>query len=190
MSYVCVHRPDCLHAPHRTIPKGEEEWVLLGDGLRESHHKDCIVGLHYVARDGKKASPYFVNENLASQWLLRRQGQSVDYATRWGGYSFEVVTELPKILRHDRKSEPDTLLVFARQTKTILRVGRFLPGGEGRYASAYVLRYVGGTEPYVTHCASVMDDTEDGKLSVFYHAGHYFSSYEKAVADLAERGAE
>jgi hypothetical protein len=96
--YVCVHRPSCYHSPDISIPKGQEEWVLVGESggeVKESHHKDCISGLHYVSRDSKRVSPYFVNENGTFAWLLGHQGQSVDYATKWGGYRFETVGRHP-----------------------------------------------------------------------------------------------
>lgn len=96
---------------------------------------------------------------------------------------------MPEIIKHDRKSEPDTLIALARLAPSIIRVGRFRPGGVGGYACAYVLRYLGhrgGAAEYVTHCAAVVDDAGD-ELSVAYYWGHYFSDYEKAVADLAER---
>lgn len=96
--YVCVHRPKCVHSPHTSIPTGQEEWVVIGEryNMKESHHKDCISGLHYVSRDGQRVSPYFVNENGTFHWLLNNhQGQSVDYATKWGGYRFETVGRNP-----------------------------------------------------------------------------------------------
>lgn len=40
-----------------------------------------------VHRDGKPVSPTLESENDAFVWLLRHQGQSVDYATRYGGYA-------------------------------------------------------------------------------------------------------
>jgi hypothetical protein len=94
--YVCVHSPKCNHYPHTAIPTGEEEWVgipMPGESARESfrsHHKDCVAGLHYVARDGKRVSPYYVDENLAFRWLMRHQGMSVDWACKFEGYSFKV----------------------------------------------------------------------------------------------------
>lgn len=40
-----------------------------------------------VHRDGEPVSPVLDSENAAFGWLLRHQGQSVDYATRYGGYA-------------------------------------------------------------------------------------------------------
>lgn len=39
-----------------------------------------------VTRDGQDVSPTFATEDEAYAWLLRHQGQSVDYAMRYGGY--------------------------------------------------------------------------------------------------------
>lgn len=94
--YVCVHRPACKHSPHISIPKGQEEWVMIGKTgreLQESHHQDCISGLHYVSRDGERVSPYFVDENGTFAWLLGHQGQSVSHATTHEGYRFETVKD-------------------------------------------------------------------------------------------------
>lgn len=42
----------------------------------------------YVARDGYRVSPMFSDANDGFKWLLSHQGMSVDYALRYGGYSF------------------------------------------------------------------------------------------------------
>lgn len=91
--YVCVHRPQCGHSPHISIPRGQEEWVLLTSGMSQSHHKDCIAGLSYVTRDGVKVSPYCVDDNAASMWLQRHQGQSNDWAIKHEGYAIVSVSE-------------------------------------------------------------------------------------------------
>lgn len=54
-----------------------------------------ITSLHYVARDGERVSPYFLNDNEPFAWLLRHQGQSTHWAVTHEGYSFETVTDEP-----------------------------------------------------------------------------------------------
>lgn len=44
-----------------------------------------------VTRDGQDVSPVLADENEAFSWLLRHQGQSVDWATRYEGYGFREV---------------------------------------------------------------------------------------------------
>ena len=40
-----------------------------------------------VHRDGQPVSPLLADRDAAFVWLLKHQGQSVDYATRYGGYA-------------------------------------------------------------------------------------------------------
>ncbi len=44
-----------------------------------------------VTRDGEPVSPVLDSEGDAEVWLLRNQGQSIDYATRYGGYAIAAV---------------------------------------------------------------------------------------------------
>lgn len=44
-----------------------------------------------VTRDGEPVSPVLDSESDAEAWLLRNQGQSIDYATRHGGYAIVAV---------------------------------------------------------------------------------------------------
>lgn len=44
-----------------------------------------------VTKDGKEVSPVLDNGDAAFSWILRHQGQSVEYALRWGGYSVKRV---------------------------------------------------------------------------------------------------
>ena len=44
------------------------------------------VGPMVVQRDGVDVSPVFAQQNDAFAWILRHQGQSVDYALQYGGY--------------------------------------------------------------------------------------------------------
>jgi len=46
-----------------------------------------------VTRDGQDVSPVFETEQEAARWLLRHQGQSVDWATRYEGYGFRTVSD-------------------------------------------------------------------------------------------------
>lgn len=97
MSYTCVHKPQCKHYPHTEISDVSGiEWVDFADPRQvathqQSHHKECISGLHYVTRDGRRVSPYFVNADLAWVWLLKYQPNSVDWALKWEGYAFKTV---------------------------------------------------------------------------------------------------
>lgn len=47
----------------------------------------------HVTRDGVPVSPVLDSENAAFVWLLRHQGQSVDYATLHGGYKIVEVDD-------------------------------------------------------------------------------------------------
>lgn len=49
-----------------------------------------LVGLHYVARDGKRVSPLLKSEDEALRWLLRHQAHSTDHALKYEGYSIKV----------------------------------------------------------------------------------------------------
>ncbi len=40
-----------------------------------------------VTQDGSQVSPALASEDEAWAWLLRHQGQSTDYALRYGGYA-------------------------------------------------------------------------------------------------------
>lgn len=50
-----------------------------------------IPGPCVVTRDGKEVSPVLDNGDAAWTWILRHQGQSVEYALRYGGYSVKRV---------------------------------------------------------------------------------------------------
>ncbi len=50
-----------------------------------------IAGPMVITRDGKDVSPV-VEGSAAFSWLLRHQGQSVEYALRYGGYSARPAT--------------------------------------------------------------------------------------------------
>lgn len=54
-----------------------------------------VSTLYYVARDDEKVSPYFLTEEQQFAWLLRHQGQSVEWATTHEGYSFATMSGEP-----------------------------------------------------------------------------------------------
>jgi hypothetical protein len=86
-----------------------------------------------VTRDGGRVSPTLPNENEAFVWLLRHQGQSVDYATRYGGYA---IVPLPEMDERDtaslaelqagldKREHPDVgdFVIFTRQAYRIKRI--------------------------------------------------------------------
>lgn len=67
----------------------------------------------------------------------------------------------------------------------VLRIGRFLPGGDGCYAAAYVLRRWAPGE-WVTHIMIRVDDTP-GEIEWTFQSGHYKRDFDEAVVDLEQR---
>lgn len=95
--YTCVARnaegnSACVFYP-RTQITGELAWV--DESVRAvartqvSYHRECVKGFWYVTQDGKQVSPFYPTEALADLWVQQHQGQSNDYAYKYGGYALK-----------------------------------------------------------------------------------------------------
>jgi hypothetical protein len=52
----------------------------------EPDRRPCTCGRCITIKHDSEVVAVVANSNAAFEWLLRHQGQSVDYAVRWGGY--------------------------------------------------------------------------------------------------------
>ena len=55
-----------------------------------AHKREVFAA--YVTRDGRQVSPMLDGENAAWTWILKHQGQSVDWAMKYEGYAIVPVT--------------------------------------------------------------------------------------------------
>ena len=62
--------------------------------------------------------------------------------------------------------------------------GPIEPGGDSQLPARVVLHHVGGVEPYVTHVEVLDRGTLEHRDYVW---GHYFTDYQEAVKDFADR---
>lgn len=88
-----------------------------------------------VTRDGVRVSPVLADENEAFTWLLRYQGQSVSYATTYGGYA---IVQLPPSMLDMGLDDTDKAIYFERvealrDKAGTPQVGHFVRFGDGTH---------------------------------------------------------
>lgn len=84
---------------HGTVVEQVERWhgvteyvVEAEDGTRMDYRPYLLRPVTFtVSRDGQLLAT-FNSEDEAFHWLLKHQGQSTDYAIRYGGYAITAVT--------------------------------------------------------------------------------------------------
>lgn len=85
---VCRAGDKCVFYPHKSIPTGQEAWVLQSTQLAP-YHPECTGGLFYFdfQADGEspvKVSPYFERQPRALAWLINQvHAGHADTAGTW-----------------------------------------------------------------------------------------------------------